>query len=617
MFARTACALFFLAQGAPDVVNAQTDPSPAPSALPEIGHVVTSDRQNEFLPETARTTYTVSKADIVRRGFHSIADAVEDLPGINLARYGATGSLATVGMRGTLGTQVLVLINGMPASGAQTGTVDLNSIPILGVDRIEVVEGGGSTLYGSGSIGGIINIITRPLAGKSILDVRDGSFGDRSLRVESNWLSFERSVAPNNYRLPGGSRKNADSEVTAGRFAFERTLGKASAELSAGIVAHNLGVPGSLPATFSAAGRQNSVDKDAHFALSWTRPRAQTVLEFGGAIQQIAFTCNDRSDANCFTPQGSFTTEGRLQTSLRNIITGRRRRIIYGLDLARGVARVDDGAGNIAAHPFAQTAIYAQQHFMFSRNSRAYLGVRAERDGGSGGEFSPSAGIATKISAALSVKANYATAFRAPSISDLYYPSFSNPHLRPERTRVADFTLSDANLLGGIDIAWFGIAGNNLIAYPPPTYVPVNVQLASIAGLTLSARTKPYHGFFTKLNLTDLYRAVDLRTGTRLTGRGPVLSATVEIGYIGAPQNVIESAGLLTRNLGARSTIDASLPQYLNAIAYTRLDAYLRLRLSSDVLLSLRGRNLGDERYSEVPGFPTPGRSFFVELSTR
>lgn len=617
LLARTACALFFLTQGALGVAHAQSDPSPAPSSLPEIGHVVTSDRQNETLTETARTTYTVSKADILRRGFRTIADAVEDLPGINLARYGATGSLATVGMRGTLGTQVLVLIDGMPAGGAQTGTVDLNSIPTLGVDRIEVVEGGGSTLYGSGSIGGIINIITKPLEGKAIVNVRDGSFGDRSLRLETKHLFFERSVAANDYPLPAGSRENSDSEVTAGRFAFERTLGKASAELSGGIVAHHLGVPGPLPALFSAAGRQNSVDKDAHFALSWTRPRAQTVFEFGAATQAIAFTCNDPSDPNCFTPSGSFTTEGRVQASLRNTLTARRGRFMYGLDLARGVARVDDGAGDIALHAFAQTAVYAQQHFVLSPSSRAYLGVRAERDGVLGGEFSPSAGISASISRALSVKGNYATAFRAPSIGDLYFPSFSNPHLRPERTRVADFTLSDANLLGGIALGWFSIAGNNLIAYPPPAYLPINIQRASIAGLTLSARTKPYHRFFSKLNLTDLYRAQDLRTGARLTGRGPVLSANLEVGYNGAPHGLIESAGLLTRNLGARGAIDASIAQYLNPVAYTRLDAYLRVRLSSDVVLSLRGQNLGDERYSEVPGFPAPGRALFAELSTR
>jgi len=617
IFARSACALFFVAQGAFGIADAQSTPSPSPSPLPEIGHVITSDRHDETLNQTARTTYTVTKSEMIRHGFRTIADAVEDLPGINLKRYGGTGSLATLGIRGTLGTQVLVLIDGMPAGGIQTGTVDLNSIATLGVERIEVVEGGGSTLYGSGSIGGIINIITKPLAGKPIVEVRDGSFGDRMFRVETKHVSFERGVAANNYPLPEGARGNSDSEVTAGRFALDGALGKVAAEFSGGIVAHSLGAPGPLPATFSAPGRQNSVDKDARLALSWTRPRVQTVLELGAATQQIAFTCNDPSDPNCFTPSGSFTTEGRIQISIRNSLIAPRGRLTYGLDLAHGAARVDDGAGNTALHPFAQTAVYAQQQFILRSNTRAYMGLRAERDGALGGEFSPSAGIVAGLSPALSVKANYATAFRAPSISDLYYPSSSNPRLRPERTRVADFTLSDADLLGGVSICWFSIAGNNFIAYPPPLFMPVNIQHASIAGLTLDARTRPFHRVFTRLNLTDLYRALDMSTGARLTGRGPVLSATVEVGYLGAPPAVVESAGIVARNLGPRGSLDATIPQYLNSVAYTRLDAYVRLRLASNAILSLRGQNLGNERYSEVIGFPSPGRSFFIELSTR
>lgn len=617
MLARSACALFCVAQGTFGIADAQSAPSPAPSPLPEIGHVLTSDRHDETLSQTARTTYTVTKSDIIRHGFRTIADALEDLPGINLARYGGTGSLATVGIRGTLGTQVLVLIDGMPAGGIQTGTIDLNSIPTLGVERIEVVEGGGSTLYGSGAIGGIINIITKPLAGKPIVEVRDGSFGDRMLRLETKHVSFERGVATNNYPLPVSSRENSDSEVTAGRFALAGTVGKARAEFSGGIVARSLGAPGSLPATFSAPGRQNSVDKDGRLALSWTRPHAETVLEFGAATQQIAFICNNPSDPNCFTPNGSFTTEGRVQANLRNTITAPHGRFIYGLDIARGAARVDNGAGEIGVHPFSQTAVYAQQQFTLGSDSRAYMGLRAERDGALGGEFSPSAGIVAGLSRALSVKANYATAFRAPSISDLYYPSFSNPGLRPERTRVADITLSDADLLGGVSVGWFGIAGNNLIAYPPPSFMPVNIQHASIAGLTLSASTRPFHRVFTRLNLTDLYRARDLGTGARLTGRGPVLSVTVEAGYLGAPGAAVESAGVLARNLGARGSLDATMPQYLNPVAYTRLDAYVRLRLSASAILSLRAANLGNERYSEVVGFPSPGRSFFIELSTR
>ncbi len=617
VFLRTACPLIFFTAASCNAANAQPQPAPTSSPLPEIGRVVTGDRQSETLDTTSRTIYVVTQSDIIRRGFRSVAEALEDLPGINLARYGATGSLATLGIRGTLGTQVLVLIDGMPAAGAQTATVDLGSMPTSGVERIEVVEGGGSTLYGSGAIGGIINVITKPLSGKPIVELRDGSFGDRLLRLQIRNFAFERGVAGNSYPFPGGSRENADSQVTAGRFAAERKLGKATAEISGGIVDHNLGVPGPLPALFSTPGRQHSVDEDTRLALSWKRSHSETILELGLARQQIAFTCNDPADVNCFTPNGSLSADARSQVSFRNSVANEHSRLVYGIDLARGAARVDNGARQISVRPFSQSAIYAQQQFIFGSNMQANLGVRAERDGALGGEFSPSAGFDVRMSPALAVKGNYATAFRAPSVSDLYYPMFSNPKLQPERTRVADLTISDAAVLGGVALGWFSVSGNNLIAYPPPTYVPVNVQRASIAGLTLTARTKSYHQFFTTLNVTDLYRATDLAAKARLSGRGPVFTATLELGYLGTAHNVIESAGILTRTLGPRGPFAVATPAYLNPIAYTRLDAFVRIRLSDKMLLSLRGQNLGNERYSDVAGFPSPGRSFSLELSTR
>ncbi len=169
IFGTFLCAVFFIIApfAAASAQNATPSPYPSATPIPEIGHVVTSDRSEETLRNTVRTTYVVTANEIARRGFASVADAVADLPGVNVFRYGSTGSLSSVGLRGSTSAQVLILFDGLPAAGQQTGTLDLNSIPTAGIDRIEVVEGGGSTLYGAGAVGGVINIITRPLQGTS------------------------------------------------------------------------------------------------------------------------------------------------------------------------------------------------------------------------------------------------------------------------------------------------------------------------------------------------------------------------------------------------------------------------------------------------------------------
>ena len=194
------------------IVAASPSPSPSPTAVPEIAHVVTSDRGRESATRTARTTYVVTAAQIARDGDRTVADALEDVPGVNVVRYGAFGAATSVGIRGSSSQQVLVLVDGLPMAGGQIDDVNLEQFPVSGIDRIEVVEGGGSTLYGSGSIGGVINIITAAQPERSTATISTGSFDEAEL-----YLSNAVSLVPadlRHQRLFG--RKRAEPAERAG-----------------------------------------------------------------------------------------------------------------------------------------------------------------------------------------------------------------------------------------------------------------------------------------------------------------------------------------------------------------------------------------------------------------
>jgi vitamin B12 transporter len=622
---RAICAAVLLSSLCVAVSRAQSGPAPtpSPSAPPEISHVVTSDRSDETLGSAARTTYVVNKIEMLRHGYRSVADAIATLPGVNLVRYGPGGAAATFGIRGSSSAQVLVLIDGTPAAGAQLNSVDLAAIPTSGVERIEVVEGGGSTLYGSGSIGGVVNIITTPLHG-TVADLRVGSFGERSLRVQTPNFSFERSVAVDAFALPDGTtRTNADYGLTSGRVAYDKRLGVIDARFAAGITDRRQGVPGGV-GFISLTSRQNDVTRDAHLTLATVHGSATTTLELAGTSLDLAYTCNTPVDGNCpnafnpppVLPYAQLLKESRVQASLRTAIEHPQSRTIVGIDLARGVARVDDGTDPLEVHAFAQSAGYVQQDWIFARGDSFYVGARAERDGALGGAFSPSIGSVLHLSNDVILRLNAATAFRAPTADDLYYPFFSNAHLVAERTRVGDATLTDTALLGGVSLGWFTIAGNNMIV-DDSTFTPQNIGHASIAGFTFSVKTRAYKGVYSKLDVTDLYRAQNEDAGTRLAGRGPVLQANLELGYVGPPQSPIESAAIAVRNESLRPNNDPTVPLFAQSAAYSRVDAFVRLRLGERSLLTLRGLNLGDARYGEFAGYPLPGRSFVVELSSR
>ena len=164
---------------------AATSPAPyaTPTTPPEIVHVTTTDRSSETLSNTVRTTYVVTAADITRNGYRTVSDALASLPGVQIASYGPIGASSQYGIRGSASTEVLVLIDGQPTPGGFADSVQLGTTSTAGVARIEVVEGGGSTLYGTGAIGGIINIITNDKRSPLSVTLSYGSFDDRELQL--------------------------------------------------------------------------------------------------------------------------------------------------------------------------------------------------------------------------------------------------------------------------------------------------------------------------------------------------------------------------------------------------------------------------------------------------
>ena len=580
-------------------VAATPTPSPTPS---EIGRVTTSDRQEEPLRAAARTTFVVTKDEMVRRGSLSVADAIAQVPGVSLSRYGPSGALVDVYLRGAGPSQVLVLLDGRPIGGAQTGTIDLGIMPTAGLERIEIVEGSGATLYGTGAIGGVINLLTAPQPGESPrLMLGGGSLGERDVAFEGRNLSFERHLATNAYR------PNSDMQATSGTLRVPFRLGVFDAYANAGLRTQAVGVPG--PVDFeSLTSRQNTLDAQAFFRLQRASAHATTSLELSGTRSQLLFSSNpdDPNGCSCYV----LNVEGRLQASMRQELRSERNRFVAGIDAARGSARIDAGDGNPPTKGFAQTAIYAQDSYL-AGNARFYAGVRAERDGGYGGSLAPSLGTVARLTGDLTLRANYATGFRAPTILDLYYPGFSNPNLRPERTNGGDVRLTSDAILGGLSLGWFFMNGVDLIAPTADFTTVVNIQKASLAGLTLDARTPPLHGISATLGIVDLYRALDLTTTATRLPRRPVFTVNGGIEYQAVSRAArLVALGILSASVGERDPGGG-------APAYSRIDAYARIRVARDAIVSLRGYNLGGERYAEVPGYPLPGRALRIDLSNR
>jgi vitamin B12 transporter len=622
-------------------IAASPSPSPSPG-VPEIAHVVTSDRGLESANRTARTTYVVTAGQIARDGDRTVADAIQNIPGVNIVRYGAFGSAATVGIRGSSSSQVLVLMNGLPIAGGQIDDVNLEQISVAGVNRIEVVEGGGSTLYGSGSIGGVINIITSG-APTTNATISTGSFDEQTYLFQTPYVSFQRTYATNDYSVENApNRENAQAGMTALNARYEHAIGAFDVTFSGNILSALSGDPGEL-GYFSPTSEQNNVNRNVQLQVQHTGSQSTTSLQIGDSSQDLSFTCDTPVDPNC--PNSSYPTPAPGMTSnppyaqvlydqhwmasLRNVVGTAHERLVYGVDLMRGVARVDQGTGGgspLAADNtaifdnYAQTAAYVQSQWFAGDGAQVYAGLRGERDGGVGGAYSPSIGGILPLPDDIQLKLNAATAFRAPTAEELYYPGFSNPNLVPERTRVGDATLAAPAVWGGVTFGWFTTSGSNLIVSPPPDYIPVNVGRASIQGLSLGISTPPTVGYVATLDVTNVYRAQDLDTNTRLPGRGPVFSVNLGLRYAAPPSSRFDGFGISAETQGPQESPDPYLaPQFAvyQPATFTQVDGYAAYRVTPRLLLALRGYNLGNDRYALFAGYPMPGRSFAVELRSR
>jgi outer membrane receptor protein involved in Fe transport len=633
--------------------------SPSASPVPEIAHVITSDRANEPRSRSARTTYVVTAADIARNGYRTVADALQAVPGVNVVRYGPFGAFASTGIRGSSAEQILVLLDGLPIAGAQTENINLEQLAVAGVERIEVVEGGGSTLYGSGSVGGVINIISTGETPTSAT-LSTGSFGEQNYAFQTPYVSFQRTYATNDYGLPGGgSRVNADAGLTAGTLTYSQAFGEWHVAVLGDAGDARLGVPGPI-GFISPTSRQDTISRDVRLQIERRSSRADLTIAIGNSSQDLSFECNAPVDTNC---PNSFTTPSATATAppyaqlmqdqvlsfvASNAVGDDRQRLVYGVNLSRGNDRIDGGTGSacppseayygkcgvlayetsVTPNDYAQTAAFAQSQWYGNNGGEFYVGVRGERDlnalaTAEGGAISPSAGGILPLGPGLQLKLNAATAFRAPTAFELFYPPqgvYSNDGLVPERTRVGDATFVQTSRAGEIALGWFTTSGSNLIVDENPAafdYKPVNIGRASIQGLTFTVQTAPWNHLATSLSITDLYRAQDLDTQTRIAGRGPVFASVLGFRYVTAPASRFDGAGVTIENNGLQEPPSTSYPFYAQAAASTTIDAYAGYRVAPHAVVVLRGFNLLDDRYAMYNGYPMPGPGVAVEVRTR
>lgn len=602
-------------------------PAASPTPTPALGGrlldrvVVTAERRPTALAATSRETYVVNAEDLARAGASTVADALRFVPGVVVQTYGPTGQLQDVMLRGASTEQTLVLLDGRPVNEPDTGVADFSDLPLDGVDRVEVVEGGGSVLYGSSAIGGVINIITSPrtrddayaelgYAGAFSSGV-SASAGD--LRTALLRASFRHSRAQNVFAYPpffdkpGGLRTNNDADVQDAGAAISRVFGAISVRMNLEDNATNVGAAGDVEFGVSGLARQQRYVNRSAVTIDAPDAHGAWTLEANADDRRLHF----------FDPTGAaYDTLTHATThgwSVRHSgALGRANTLTFGFESRNDRAMFDASYYAAPTVVTDRTAAYFAQDEFHAPGSPLILtaGMRHDQTYATGASTLPSFGVDWRLPNRTFVKANYARAFRAPTLDERYFPFANNPNLQPEYAATSDVSVSKELPGGVVTLTAFGAATNNLIIYQIidafGDVEPFNVARSLVRGVNLDARSQVGRSTDVHLGYTDYIVAKDLTMHTRLLYR-PTATAALDVshrlrmGEVGADMSYV----------GTRFADEANeqkLPAYgAFGVHYTRL-------LGERFTATLRADNLFRGQVESELGYPVNKAMLSIRL---
>ncbi|HLA78729.1 MAG TPA: TonB-dependent receptor [Vicinamibacteria bacterium] len=649
---------FVLARPAVVVVgetDAQLDLVLAPAPVQELV-IVTAARGATALSGIGVAASALSRERIEEREPSSLLALVQDLPGVAVARAGGLGLQGSVFLRGGDSRYARVLLDGVPLN-QPGGAFDFGSALPLELERVEVLRGAGSSLYGTDALAGVIQLMTR--RGDSAetpslhAELAGGSFAQRRFQLGTagrsgrlDWNLGLLRFDTDNQEPNSAFRENAGAASLGARL-DERT----SLRMLLRAEDSEAGTPG--PTAF---GRP---DLDASFErtdltlggqLRQARERTSHELRLGYASsRQLS---RNPLDSGSYTPRagalaGSFpisdypnplgyqNDSARLSAGYQaERQAGTAHLLTAGVDLERESGELGSRAETLLSPVRTNFGFYLQDRAVLGGRVFATLGVRLEHNASFGTRVVPRSALALRLRGgedATTLRASTGVGIKEPTFTESFGVSQyarGNPDLAPERSRTFDLGL-EQRLLGGrlkAEATLFHHQYRDQIAYRVLDYTTfagsfANLGEARARGLELGLEAQPlarlgFSAHYTRLDSEVLVSTSDFNPVYQV-GK-PLLRRPSHQGSLSARWSGGRLSGGATLVLvGKRADSDFLGLNLEENGGYARLDVRLRVRLVRGLEAYLVAENLLDREYQEVLGYPALGRSLRAGLRFR
>ncbi|NUO78205.1 MAG: TonB-dependent vitamin B12 receptor [Lysobacter sp.] len=589
---------------------AQAQPLDDATDLDDV--VVTATRTAISANDALSPVEVITHEDIARSQARSLPDLLRGRAGISIGNQGGLGKLTTLSLRGSETDHVLVLVDGIRMGSATSGLASFQDLPMALIDRVEIVRGPRSSLYGADAIGGVIQIFTRrdrdAVAPRGSVTV--GSHGGREAsagiggRIGRGWFGADAAYQ----RTDGINACNGSSILFAGCFTEEpdrdgyrnRSLslrGGFDATDTLSFEGHALRAEGENEYDGSFVNYSEIVQQVIGAKATW-RP-SETV-----SLQVSAGRNRDESDnflGN--TPKGYFATDRDSVTLQGDFGISEGQLLSVGFDWLRD--RVDSDP-DFDKNERDNRAGFVQYQGRFGAQS-IEASLRRDDNEQFGGHTTGSIAWGLGFAEHWRVTAGYGTAFKAPTFNELYYPFFGNPALRPEESKTWELGLAYRGERFNARIDGFSTQVDDLIAYDASIFLPNNIERARVRGAEIGIDTTVAEwtvaasaSFLDSENRVGFFAGNDLPRRAKRSARVDIDRAFGDFRF-----------GLTAVASGARYD---DVANSRTVAGYGTLDLRAEYAFTPSWSLQARVANVFDRDYETISFYNQPGREWFLTL---
>jgi len=594
--------------------------------------IVSATRVPTPAVEVASSITVITAADIEARQERTISDVLKDVPGLNVVQTGGPGGVTSVFIRGTNSNHTKVLIDGIDVSDPSnsTGAFDFGQLLTPDIERIEVLRGPQSGLYGSDAIGGVINIITRAGSGPLTLaaGLEAGSFEtfNQAARLSGSQDAFHYSVNVTHFHagatpvtpldlLPPGEARNDDYDDN---LTLSTKLGyDITPNFDLGLVArytdihlHTTGEDFPPPLFIGVpAAEQTTAATDEYF----TRLTAHAVC-FDGLLDQtlgFAYSHLRTSTVEPQSPAVLNTGERRKADWQGNF------RLAPGMTVVAGAEYERDEIEQPVSASVHIGSGYAELQSQLGAHWFSALNVRYDDNSRFGGKttwrFAPAWVIAESDT---KLKASVGTGFKAPTLSELYqsFPPFffANPALKPETSTGWDAGFEQGLVHGAVRFGatYYYNRIHDLITSDATGTTYANIGKATTDGIESFIAWQPLTQLTLRLDYTYTEatdEVLDEELLRRPKHKGTVLAQWQATSAWQLSVDVLAVGSWVDGNR------DFSIPR-LDAPGYVTVNFATSYELNRHLTVFGRINNVLDRQYENPVGFQQPGIGAYAGL---